>query len=377
MYHHLLSKIKQVCPQWKEASLKNTLLVVALLLEEKTCNLWQLKGSVGKLLGNTTTDSRSHYQRLKRWLWSAENHKRIWIEMLRTAVSLLKEKSVCLLLDGTSWQWGGKTYHFLTLSLLYQGVSIPIFWLDLSRLGSSSQWQRKLLLRLALVIFELKGKVLLGDREYVGHEWFEALTRAQIDFCIRLRKGNYEQQIAQAGKPVEKLEKKAKARIGRIVWQKFCLQDQWNRQDRWYTYVLVGYRTRSGKVDLLRLITTLTPAAAVNHYRYRYRIESMFRHLKSNGFDLQSLHLQKAYKVQMMMAALVLAYTLAIVYGLKKYKRKITIKKHGCAEMSVFRWGLDKWQNHLQTFACFLDQLATYYELWIKPKNKLLKANVP
>jgi hypothetical protein len=39
-----------------------------LLLEEKTVILYKLKGSVGKLLGNTAIDSRSHYQRLHRWL---------------------------------------------------------------------------------------------------------------------------------------------------------------------------------------------------------------------------------------------------------------------------------------------------------------------
>lgn len=371
MYHHLLAKVKQVAPQWKGAIIKNTLLVVALLLEEKSCNLWQLKGSVGKLLGNTATDSRSHYQRLKRWLWSAEEQKGIWVELLRAAVSLLKQQSVCLILDGSSWKWGGKKYHFLTLSVLYQGVSIPIFWLELNRLGISSQWHRKLLLRLALRLFDLSGKVLLADREYIGSEWFTTLTRAEVDFCIRLRKGHYEQEIRQAGKKVEKLEKKAKARMGRVVWQQFYLQEQS------YTYVLVAYRTRSGEVDLLRLITTLRPAQAVKYYGYRYRIESMFRHLKSNGFDLESLHVQKAYKVQMMMAALVLAYTLSVVYGLMKYKRKVAVKKHGAAEMSVFRWGLDKWQNHLQTLARFLDQLAAYFKLWLNPKNKLLKSNVP
>jgi hypothetical protein len=255
--------------------------------------------------------------------------------------------------------------------MLYREVSIPIFWLELNRLGISSQWHRKLLLRLAFRLFDLSGKVLLAEREYICSEWFTTLSKAQLDFCIRLRKGHYQKEIIEAGKPVAKLEKKAKARMGRVVWQCFELQEQS------YTYVLLAYRTRSGKVDLLRLITTLTPAKAVEYYGYRYRIESMFGHLKSNGFDLESLHVQKAYKVQLMMAALVLAYTLAVVYGLKRYRRKIAIKKHGSAEMSVFRWGLDKRQNHLQTFICFLDQLATYFKQWLKPENNLLKLNVP
>ena len=139
MYHHLLDKIKQEKPEWKTSLVKNTLLVVALLLEEKTVSLWKLKGSVGKLLGNTQTDSRSHYQRLKRWLKEGKQGKGLWVEMLRAAVSLLSKQSVCLILDGSSWKWGGKKYHFLTLSLLYKGVSVPIFWMEIARLGISSQ----------------------------------------------------------------------------------------------------------------------------------------------------------------------------------------------------------------------------------------------
>lgn len=371
MYHHLLDKVKEVEPGWKGSTIKNTLLLVSLLLEEKTCNLWKLKGSVGKLLGNQTTDVRSHYQRLKRWLRSAEENKGIWVEMLRAAVSLLQGKSRCLILDGSSWQWAGKTYHFLTLSVLYKGVSIPVFWLELGRLGISNQWHRKKLLRLALVLFDLSGKVLLADREYIGSDWFTQLKGAAMDFVIRLRNKNYEQQITHKGKPMNKLENKARARIGRIVWQEFELDEQP------YTFVLLSTRTRSGKIELLRLITTLCPAKAVEYYGYRYKIESMFRHLKSNGFDLESLQVEKAYKIRMMMAALVLAYCLAVSYGLKQYKQKIKCRKHGSPEISVFRWGLDKWQNHLNSFKQFLHELHTYFKLWLKPKNNLLYANVP
>jgi hypothetical protein len=371
MYPHLLDEVKKIHPEWQRSLTKNTLLVVALLLERQTVNLWKLKGSVGKLLGNTQTDCRSHYQRLKRWLRAGESDKGLWVNLLRASVSLLQKRAVCLILDGSSWKWGGKTYHFLTLSLLYQGVSVPVWWLELGRLGISSQWHRKLLLRLALRVLDLRGKALLADREYIGQEWFETLRQAGIDPVIRLRKSNYQEQVEQAGRPLAKLESKARSRVGRVVWQDFWLEGGA------YRYVLVAYRDRSGKVELLRLVTTLSPAKAVEHYGHRYRIESMFRHLKSNGFDLESLHVQKPYKVQLMMAALVLAYTLSVVYGLKRYRRAVKPKKHGHPEMSVFRWGLDLWQNHLQSFALFLRQLQTYFQLWLRPEKSLLNRNVP
>jgi hypothetical protein len=95
MQIHLLDKIKALHPEWKEGMVKNTLLVVALLLEEKT--VWKLKGSVGKLLGNTQTDSRSHYQRLKRWLKAGVEQKGLWVVLLQASASLLIKKRKCLI----------------------------------------------------------------------------------------------------------------------------------------------------------------------------------------------------------------------------------------------------------------------------------------
>ena len=348
--------------------------MVALLLEEKTVNLWKLKGSVGKLLGNTATDSRSHYQRLKRWLWSGKGNKSIWIGMLQASVSLLEKKSKCLIIDGTSWQWGGRTYHFLTLSVLYRGVSIPIWWHDLAKLGISSQQQRKRMLQAAMKVLHLEGKVLLGDRRYIGIQWFKMLHQAGIDFVIRLRKGNYQADIEQQGRLVSKLESKARSNLGKVLWKRFSLQGH-----RYY-YVLKAYRSRNGKIEYLRLISSVAPTLALEYYGYRYRIETMFKHLKSNAFDLESLHVQKPYKVRMMMALVVLAYTLSVCYGLQQYKRRIAIKKHGSAEMSVFRYGLDKWQNHLQSFVVFLEYLTHYLSCLTShtaKKKLLLNQNVP
>jgi hypothetical protein len=59
------------------------------LLDEKTVNLWKLKGSVGKILENTC----SHYQRLKRWLWFAAANKHIWVGMLKASASLLEKRA--------------------------------------------------------------------------------------------------------------------------------------------------------------------------------------------------------------------------------------------------------------------------------------------
>jgi len=124
MYAHLLDKFKESHPDWQVGLIKNTLLMVALILDRQTVCLWKLKGSVGKFLGNTQTGSRSHYQRIKRWFWSSLEQKYVWLILLETSTCLLKNLIEIIIIDGTSWQWGGQTYHFLTLSVLRVGIEL-------------------------------------------------------------------------------------------------------------------------------------------------------------------------------------------------------------------------------------------------------------
>lgn len=258
-----MAQIKQLHPDWKESIVKNTLLLLALILTEKRVKLWKLKAGVGKQLGNKEVDSPSHYQRLKRWLCQQKATPGIWIQIAKASLSLLGGQSDCLIIDGSSWKSGGLTYHFLTLSVLYQAVSVPIWWLELGRLAQSSQWHGQLLIGSALGLLNLQGKVLLGDREYIGLAWFAALKRAGIDLVIRLLVNDYKAAIQAGGKSRVELENKAKRQLGRVIWQAFTL----NAES--YTFVIVAYGNRSGKTEFLRLITTLTPADALGRYKQR------------------------------------------------------------------------------------------------------------
>jgi hypothetical protein len=372
MYAHLLDKFKESHPEWQAGILKNTLLMVALILDRQTVCLWKLKGSVGKFLGNTQTDSRSHYQRIKRWFWDSLEQKYVWLILLETSAGLLKKMIEIIIIDGTSWQWGGQTYHFLTLSVLYKGVAIPIWWVELGRLGISNQKQRKTLFIGALKVLNLLEKTLIGDREYIGVLWLKYLKDNGLSFVIRLRDKNYSHAINSKGKPIEKLEKKAKKRLGQVFSKRFELDGEP------YFFVLTAYKDRNGKIEILRLITTIVYAKkAVELYKLRYRIESLFKHLKSNGFDLEALHLQSSRKVRLMMALVVLAYTLSIIYGLKGYKRKYPPLKHGSPAMSVFRVGIELWQNHLGSFALFLEKVLEYFNRVFEKKKYSLIINVP
>jgi Transposase DDE domain len=372
MYAHLLDKFKNINPDWQEGMVKNTLLMVALILDRQTVCLWKLKGSVGKFLGNAETDSRSHYQRIKRWFKDGVKIKYLWLVLLEFSVGLLKKITDVLIIDGTSWQANGKTFHFLTLCLLYKGVAIPIWWIELGRMGISNQKQRKLLLIAVLKFLKLSGKILIGDREYIGLDWFKELKINKLGFVFRLRDNNYNEPINATGKSIEKLERKVKKHIGRVLIKPFEIDGQT------YNFVITAYKNRSGKIEILRLITTLeTPYKVVELYKLRYRIESFFKHLKSNGFQLEELNLKVAGRVKLMMALLVLAYTISVIYGIKGYKRKYPPLKHGSPAMSVFRVGLEICQNYLASFVLFLENIFELIQNVFKPKKHQLLLNVP
>ena len=61
--------------------------MVALILSEKTVNLWKLKAGIDKQLANIQLATCSHYQHLKRWLWQEKSTPSIWIQ--KASLSLL------------------------------------------------------------------------------------------------------------------------------------------------------------------------------------------------------------------------------------------------------------------------------------------------
>lgn len=55
-------------------------------------------------------------------------------------------------------------------------MAIPLCWTDLARKGISSVKERQELLEKAQGLFQLQGKVLSVDREYIGEKWLRAIA---------------------------------------------------------------------------------------------------------------------------------------------------------------------------------------------------------
>lgn len=339
----LLNKLTKELPKRNTTCLRNILILAIGMIQKETVCLNKIKGAIGAITRNTTTKPLSHYKRLIR-IFDRYAFSSLWLELLQVVFRLLRLKSDYLLLDGTSWQRGSRQFHYLTLCVAYQGVAIPIYWEDLQKKGNSSLKERKRIIRKALKYYNLQDKILLADREYIGEDWFCFLKEQQIDFVIRLRKKNYKEAVnAAQGKSYGTLERKVlRSRIedkavGKTVWLK----------GQPFTFVIAKNARPDATDPLLYLLSTLPVAASSIAARYsiRWQIETCFKHLKSNGFELEEINLKGRSRTKLLMALVVFAYTLAVHEGLKEYK-KVLVKRYAdgttTKAYSVFRGGLDK-----------------------------------
>lgn len=358
MEESLLLKVTQELPERSKTCVKNILILALGILRKESICLNRLKGAVGAITGNVTTKPDSHYKRLIR-IFDDFSCSSLWLELLEFVFSLLRLKSEYLLLDGTSWQRGSRQFHYLTLCVVYQGVGIPIYWEDLQKKGNSNVAERKRVIGKALQLYNLKNKILLADREYIGEEWFSFLLENDIDFVIRLRKKNYKEAVnAAEGKSYGTLERKAlrSRKAGKSLGKTILLQGQS------LNFVVLKNPKPEACEPLIYLLSSLkqTPAQIAAHYPIRWQIESCFRHLKSNGFNLEEMNLAGEERSRLMMAIVVFAYTLSVVEGLKEYQ-EVSVKKYAggltTKAVSVFRLGLDKLSAfcyNMETFLIYL-----------------------
>jgi hypothetical protein len=95
-----------------------------------------------------------------------------------------------LVLDRSNWKIGDKGVNLLVLAVATRHSQAPLMWVVLDRAGNSGAPERIDLLERYIALF---GKdsiaMLLGDREFIGEEWFNYLLKLDIPFTIRLRGG--------------------------------------------------------------------------------------------------------------------------------------------------------------------------------------------
>ena len=387
MLTSLLSKFDQYFSKCPDHEVKTLMALTLGIFRSQTPNLWKVKDQLGPILENQqTTRPESNYRRLTRFFCLDDEVKQAFINgLLFLGLSILRnpggKRSIrYLTMDGTSWEFGQKKVHLLTLSIVYQGVSLPIWWLELDKKGISSVEERKQLIQEALQRYDLSGLILLADREYIGPEWFEFLTQVGLEFIIRLKSNIYHEQInhsrTESDSPFQSLRFSAlKRKAAKARYRNTGVAKTITLEGNTYLFVVFKNPKPDAEEPFLFFLSTLNKAKkVVKAYPIRWSIECCFKHLKTNGFRLEEINLEDSNKIRLMMAILVFLYILALDRGWADFnpKAKASFKRYADGKqamaISIFRRGIPQLVNLFTSFLKFLDFIAKAIALYQIPR---------
>ena len=353
MDYSLYQQFSAYFPNFSRGIIKNFLLLAQALLASRSTNLNTVKDRIGTLLGKADRQPASHYKRLIRFFRCPQ--AALLTECIqRFTFRLLSGRVDYLILDSTNWEIGEKWVHLQVLCIVYQQVAIPIFWRDLDHDGHSNSLERQELIRDAARLFDLKGKTLLADREYVGDDWLKYLVDLGIDFVVRLPTKCYKKQVKNYYSLERKALRRKRAVSTPILWEG-------------YAFRLVMKKNLDACKDepILYWITSLPNViTACELYRKRWKIEICFKCFKTNGFNLQQMNFKNPLKISLLMAIIVFAYVLCLLEGLRERKQIVTKRYRsevaGPAQ-SFFKRGIQEVNARLLDFKHFLKRVRAWF----------------
>jgi len=169
---------------------------------------------------------------------------------------------------------------------------------------------------------------LLGDREFIGEDWFHWLVESGVKFVIRIKDNSLlgdDKQTRKAIKSFRTLPRNNVRSIIRTLWG--------------LKLFIVGYKNAKGQVCILA--TNINPEKAAELYAVRWQIESMFLCLKSNGFNLEDTRMCDANKLNVLFGLLAILTCWNCKLG-KYYARikPIKIKNHQRHAENLFHYGM-------------------------------------
>lgn len=285
-----------------------------------------------------TFDSEVHadsvYRQIQRFL---KNENEVSIDFLK----LLKlDGKLKILIDRTEWKFGSTWVNILTLSVAYKNVAIPILWEVVNHKGNATALEHKAIIEKFVAEFGAHRILrIYADREFGSYELFAYLLENKLDFHIRLKTSHKssEKSFLQIWRNVRE---KVKLR-GKVKIEVFGLE----------IYVSCVKYQKDGRTEYLIVAGGERNRDAIEEYKVRWQIETMFGCLKSRGFNFEETHLTEPKKIGKLLLLLGLGLLLSMLMGefqvetLKQVRMKL--KKNKRYAKSLFRIGLDALQNLL------------------------------
>ena len=234
-----------------------------------------------------------------------------YTEIARSVLGILRpvtgDKPFVLALDRTNWEARENDVNLLVLSVCLGDAGQPLLWTDIRHAGNSDTGKRiRMVRRLLRLIPVDRIQCLLGDREFVGADWFAWLLEEKIPFVMRLRENM--KTTPENGKLLDAVEHFAELRPG--DWKDLGVCRACG-----VTMGVCGVRTNKGELLVLGY-SGVSGSEAKDFFMRRWNIETGFQKLKSHGFNLECSRLCGGGKFERLMAVLAVAFAWCYVMGI-------------------------------------------------------------
>ncbi len=285
---------------------------------------------------DNSAESSSNYRRIQRFFAEVELPMEIVSKLI---FGLLPNKeSLVLVIDRTNWKLGKSNRNVLMLGVSYKNVAFPLMFKLLPKRGNSNTEER---IELIDDFINWFGKdcidCLLADREFVGDKWLGYLNGQGITYHIRIR-NNFKiycpkkQKLITAWHLFNNLANGELRHYNRIM-----------KMHGEYCYISGMKSIKDGKIEFCIVVSYNKPNEALIKYQERWQIETLFRGLKTSGFNLENTHVIHIDRLEKLILIVMIAFVWCYKLGdfIDANYKKIKIKKHGNREISVFKHGLE------------------------------------
>jgi len=313
------------------ARIRLTCCFIMALCKVKSVNYSKLSAGFDGL-----ASSSSNFRRIQRFMSEVDFSMELVAKLI---FSMLPNKdSVVLAIDRTNWKFGNKNINILMLGVAYKGIAFPLMFKMLNKKGNSNTCER---FELLCDFMNWFGKecidCLLADREFVGSLWHEFLHLYKINYYIRIR-NNFRVNAANKTKGTRASDLFRNIKLGEF---RHCANKM---KMHWVSCYLSAMSYLSdGKPDFLIVVSYSKPEYALEYYKQRWQIETLFKGLKSSGFNIEDTHVTDMERLGKLIRLTMIAFTWCYRIGdhIDTHIKKIKIKKHGRRAVSVFKYGLD------------------------------------
>lgn len=255
-----------------------------------------------------------------------------------------------LTLDRTNWKFSDTNINILTLGIIYDGMAFPVVFKMMDKRGNSNTQERiELVDRFIRLAGENSINHLMADREFIGGEWLGDLNARGIHYHIRIRE-NF--RVIRHGQE------------SRAYWlfNDLKVGESKHLDSIYYVNGQACYlsgakiKDKDGKPELQILVSYCNAEEALGMYKKRWQVETMFKGMKSSGFDIEGSHVRDHSRMSNLFAIIMIAYVWCYLVGIyiNEYIKPITVLKHGRRAVSLFKYGLD------YIFQCLVNHTNRY-----------------